>query len=185
MDTHSRPAPGRHGPLLRTVLRVALTATALLGAFFAAPLTRSFTATSAVVLGALLAALAALMGRQARAIVRARSPRLRTAEALATSVPLFLLVFATGYCLLANNDPPGFSERLTHVDSLYFTITVFSSVGFGDIVPVSQAARGLVTVQMLGDLVFLGFTAKVFVEAMRRGVRRRARDAEPPADGPR
>ncbi|TYK46797.1 potassium channel family protein [Actinomadura decatromicini] len=175
----------RRGPLLRTVLRVALTTAALLGAFFAAPLTRSFTATSAVVLSALLAALAGLMGWQARAIVRARSPRLRTAEALATSVPVFVLAFATGYCLLANNDPPGFSERLTHVDSLYFTITVFSSVGFGDIVPVSQAARGLTTVQMLGDLVFLGFAAKVFLEAMRRGIERRSHDPDHPPDAPR
>jgi hypothetical protein len=158
---------------------------ALLGAYFAAPLTRSFTTVSAVLLGALLVALAGLMGWQAQAIVRARSPRLRTAEALATSVPLFLLVFATGYCLLANNDPPGFNERLTHVDSLYFTITVFSSVGFGDIVPVSQAARGLTTMQMLGDLVFLGLAARVFLEAMRRGIERRTQDADRPPDTPR
>ncbi|MFC4052591.1 potassium channel family protein [Actinomadura syzygii] len=177
--------PARHGPLLRTVLRVALTTAVLLGAFFAAPLTRSFTTASAVALGALLVALAGLMGWQARAIVRAPSPRLRTAEALATSVPLFVLAFATGYCLLANNDPPGFNERLTHVDSLYFTITVFASVGFGDIVPVSQVARGLTTVQMLGDLVFLGFAAKVFLEAMRRGIERQAHDADHPSDTPR
>ncbi|TYB49621.1 potassium channel family protein [Actinomadura chibensis] len=175
----------RHGPLLRTVARVALTTAVVLGAFFAAPLTGPFTPVSAVVLGALLVALAGLVGWQARAIARARSPRLRAAEALATSVPLFILVFATGYCLLANNDPPGFNERLTHVDSLYFTITVFSSVGFGDIVPVSQAARGLTTVQMLGDLVFLGLAARVFLEAMRRGLERRADDADRPPGTPR
>ncbi|NKZ07814.1 potassium channel family protein [Actinomadura latina] len=156
--------------MLRTVLRTALTTLCLLAAYFAAPLTRAFTLVTAVVLGCALVALGAVVWWQARAIVRSPSPRLRTIEALATSVPAFLVVFAAGYCLMENGAPGAFSEPLTHLDALYFTMTVFSSVGFGDIVPRSQAARALTSAQMLGDLVFLGFVVKVLVDAMRRGV---------------
>ncbi len=30
-------------------------------------------------------------------------------------------------------DPAAFNETLTRIDSLYFTLTVFATVGFGDI----------------------------------------------------
>ena len=162
-----------------TVLRSTLTTAVLLAAYFAAPLTRPFTVVTGVVLGCALGGLAVLVGWQARAIVRSPAPLLRAVEALGTSVTLFLVVFAAGYCLMENDAPGTFSEPLTHVDALYFTVTVFSSVGFGDIVPRSQAARVLTTVQMFGDLVFLGVVGKVLLDAMRRGVERRGR-----GDGP-
>jgi len=41
-------------------------------------------------------------------------------------------------------------------------------VGFGDIVPATETARLLVTMQMLTDLVLGGFIAKVLVGAVRR-----------------
>ena len=158
---------------LWTVLRTLLTTGCLLAVYFAAPLDRRFTAATGVALVLALAALGVVIVWQARAIVRSPSPRLRAIEALATSVPVFLLVFAACYCLLGHDGPSAFSERLTHVDALYFAMTVFSSVGFGDIVPRSQAARVLTTAQMVGDLVILGLVAKIFLEAMRRGVERR------------
>ena len=48
-----------------------------------------------------------------------------------------------------------FTEPLTRTDALYFTVTVFSTVGFGDISPKSEAARVVLIVQMLADLVLL------------------------------
>jgi hypothetical protein len=170
VETPSRRA--RRRLLFWTALRTALITTSLLGAYFAAPLNRPFTLTTVLALACALAALGVLVAWQARAIVRSPSPRLRTAESLATSVPLFVVVFAASYCLMENGTPGTFSEPLTHVDALYFTMTVFSSVGFGDIVPRSQAARALTSAQMLGDLIIVGFAAKVLLEAMRRGVER-------------
>ena len=43
-------------------------------------------------------------------------------------------------------------QPLTRADALYFAVTVFSTVGFGDITPESEAARVVLIVQMLGDL---------------------------------
>jgi hypothetical protein len=69
--------------------------------------------------------------------------------------------------------PQSFSEPLGRLDSLYFTVTVFATVGFGDIVPVTSPARAITTVQMVGDLVLVGLVAQVIVGAVRRGMQRR------------
>jgi hypothetical protein len=181
VNTPSRGA--RIGPLIRVALRTTLTTVALIAVYFTAPLSRSFTAVTGTVLTAALIALGVLVAWQARSIAHSHSPRLRTVEALGTSLWFFVLVFASGYRLMSHDTPPGFSEPLTHIDALFYTITIFTSVGFGDIVPTSQTARALTSVQMLGDLVFLGLVAKVFLEAMRRGVERKAAGSGAPDDG--
>jgi hypothetical protein len=91
-----------------------------------------------------------------------------SAEALATSVPLFLLLFASSYVVMAAMSAGNFGERLTHTDGLYFTVTVFSTVGFGDITPKTQAARLVVTGQMIANLVILGLAIKIIVGAVSR-----------------
>jgi hypothetical protein len=110
-----------------------------------------------------------------RAIVRARHPALRAIESIALSLPLFLLLFAAAYVLLTGTDPGAFTEPLTPTDGLYFTVTVFATVGFGDITPVTEVARVLTTLQMVGDLVLIGLVLRVFLTAVDRG-RRRAAD---------
>ena len=53
--------------------------------------------------------------------------------------------------------PASFStHQLTRTDALYFTVTTFTTVGFGDIIPASQGARLVVTAQMILDLLVLG-----------------------------
>jgi voltage-gated potassium channel len=51
---------------------------------------------------------------------------------------------------------------------LYFTVTVFSTVGFGDIFPASEAARLLVTAQMILNLIVLGLGVRLIVGAAQR-----------------
>jgi hypothetical protein len=54
----------------------------------------------------------------------------------------------------------------------YYTVTVFSTVGFGDITAKTELARTLVTVQMLVNLVVIGLVAKVIfgAEWMTKGL---------------
>jgi hypothetical protein len=108
----------------------------------------------------------ALVAFQVRSIILSPFPGLRAIEALATSVPLFLLLFAGSYVVMAAMSAGNFGGRLTRTDGLYFTVTVFSTVGFGDITAKTQAARLVVTVQMIADLVMLGLAIKVIVGAV-------------------
>ena len=62
-----------------------------------------------------------------------------------------------------------FGGRLTHTDGLHFTVTILSTVGFGDITAKTQAARLVVTGQMIADLVIFALALKVIVGAVRRG----------------
>ena len=46
---------------------------------------------------------------------------------------------------------------------------MFATVGFGDITPVTSAARAATTLQMVGDVILVGLVAQVIVGAMRSG----------------
>jgi len=120
---------------------------------------------------------------QLRLISRSAYPELRAIEALATTVPLFLLLFASGYFIMAGAGPANFNAHsLTRTDALYFTVSVFSSVGFGDISAASQSARLVVTVQMLFDLLAVGLVLRAFVNAVQSARRQANPDVQPGQD---
>jgi voltage-gated potassium channel len=133
-----------------------------------APLGRRLDPAGAVQLAGWLLAFTAVVAWELRAVIRSGLPGLRAIEAVAVCVPLFLMLFAATYFVDGRHDPAGFSEPLTRLDALYFTVTIFATVGFGDITPRSAEARGLVTAQMLADLVLIGFIAKVLFGLARR-----------------
>ncbi|HLN15425.1 MAG TPA: potassium channel family protein [Acidimicrobiales bacterium] len=114
-----------------------------------------------------LAFFAALLLWQIRQITVSELPELRAAEALGVIFPIFLIVFATLYLSLSHTSPSMFSQRLDHTRALYFTITIFSTVGFGDITPTTDTARILVSLQMILDLAIIGFVVRVLFNAAR------------------
>jgi hypothetical protein len=79
--------------------------------------------------------------------------------------------------------PPATSASTARTSALYFTITVFATVGFGDITARTEAARLVVSGQMIIDLIILGLGARVIVGAVTRGRRQRpeATDATQPS----
>lgn len=98
--------------------------------------------------------LATLITRQIRAHLIEDTGKLRV-ESLALSLGLAIDFFAITYLRMANQ-----MEGLhTKTDSLYFTITTVGTVGYGDIHATGQAARGVATVQILFDLMFLAASA--------------------------
>jgi hypothetical protein len=112
--------------------------------------------------------LGAVITWELRSVLRAELPVVRGIQALATSTSLLLLIFASAYYAISTQEPSAFNERLDRVDALYFTVTVFATVGFGDIVADAQHARVVVTIQMLVDLVILGVGIRLLVGAVRR-----------------
>lgn len=106
---------------------------------------------------------------QLRHVMRAELPAARAVEAFGVIVPLFLVIFASTYLALSHESARHFNEPLNHTDALYLTVTVFTSVGFGDVVPRGDLARILVSVQMLVGLIILGAVARLLINAATRG----------------
>ncbi len=75
--------------------------------------------------------------------------------------------FALVYARLAG--VPGELEGLaTRLDAFYFTFTTLATVGFGDVHATGQAARLVVTTQIVFNLVVLALAVQVLVAAVRR-----------------
>ncbi|MEV8093642.1 ion channel [Kitasatospora sp. NPDC085879] len=66
-----------------------------------------------------------------------------------------LILFATTYLSLAKSPGTFHGTVQTRLDALYFTVITMATVGYGDITPVSQEARGVVMLQILYTLIFL------------------------------
>ena len=160
--------------VVRALLRATVTATVLVVLYFTLPLTGSLDGSAALLLALGLLGFAGVVTWQVRAVLRSEYPGLRAVEALASAIPLFLLVFAAAYLRIADADAGAFSEPLSRTDALYFTITVFSTVGFGDITPRADLARVATMVQMLGDLLVVGLVLRVMFGAVKAGLQRRA-----------
>ena len=114
-----------------------------------------------------LVLISGLLTWEVRGILHSPFPAFQAVAALAITVPLFLILFATTYYLMGDTDPSNFSEPLTRLDSLYFTITTFATVGFGDVTAVSQLARAVVSTQMALGLILVGLIARVIFAAVQ------------------
>jgi hypothetical protein len=168
----------RRRVLWRVLFRSLASAFVLVALYYLLPIQDLQGVHLAVSLSVGVAVLIAVIVLQVRAITRSRYPGLRAVEALALTAPLFLVMYATAYLVLAQDDAANFStHQLTRTDSLYFTLTVFSTVGFGDITATSQSARVLVMVQMVLDLAILGLGVQVYRGAVSMGRRRSAAQA--------
>lgn len=121
-----------------------------------------------------LVAFTALVAWQIITIWRAEHPLLRAVEVVAVALPLLIVVFAFIYVSISRADAATFSEHLDRVDAVYFTVSTFSTVGFGDIAASSAEARILVTVQMLFDLALIAGLVRVVVLVTRSGLRRKS-----------
>lgn len=170
------PQPSTHRIVTVGLARAAAATALVLALYFVLPLDRLAEVPAAVSLPLALVGFSALMVVQVRAIVRSPQPGLRAVEALAGSLPLFLVVFSATYYVLGAADPTWFSESLSKMDALYFTVTVFATVGFGDISASAPPARVAVTVQMVADLVVLGVGVRVLAGAVSEA---RARAGRP------
>ncbi|MFG2421045.1 potassium channel family protein [Streptomyces sp. NPDC048448] len=176
-----RKGPYRRGrPKRRTrwtkvvvVARAFLIAAGLVTAYYLLPLDGySARGTSVLLLSGLLAVVLVFVW-ELRTIIRSPHPRLKAVEALAATLVLFLVLFASAYYLLDRSAPGSFTEPLSRTDALYFTLTTFSTVGFGDIAARSETGRVMTMLQMAGGLVLVGFAARVLASTVQAGLRHR------------
>src|SRR4051794_26355199 len=170
----------RRRTIARSVVRI-LTATVgllVLYAFVPIPGTSGVGALVGLILG--LVVFVAIVGWQIRGIARAEHPVARAVEGIALALPMLAVVFAFTYLSVSRADSASFSEHLNRVDAMYFTVATLSTVGFGDVAAESDAARVLVTVQMLTDLALIAGLVRLVTLATRAGLERQDVSGAPP-----
>lgn len=185
-DTTAAGPPGaaeldrraRRRLLVRMAVRLTVTSVGLLVAYLLLPIEDLVDAHPTVLLLGGLILFVAVLAYQVRAIVGAEYPRLRAVEALGVAIPLVVVVFATVYASLGERDAAAFTQPLDKASAVYFTVTVLSTTGFGDIAAVSGPARAAVTVQMLIDLVLIGVVVRLLATAAHRGLERQGRSTD-------
>ena len=175
------PAPPRR-LIIGALLRGLVVTTVLVVLYYLLPLDRPLDTGTVVRLLIGLLVFAGLTAWQVKAIASSRYPGLRAAEALGLIIPLYLLLFASTYFLMERASAANFTQPLSRTDALYFSVTVFTTVGFGDIAAKSETARVLLIIQMLADLALLGAGARVLLGAVHRGQQRRSDTSD--GDGP-
>jgi voltage-gated potassium channel len=76
---------------------------------------------------------------------------------------ILVINFSVEYWSLSHESPSSFKLAcailtskctLTHIDAVYLTLTIFTTTGFGDITPLSQFARAVVSIQMCVAILF-------------------------------
>jgi voltage-gated potassium channel len=159
--------------ILRTALRALVTTAVLVTLYYVLPMDHGLDIHTVLLLVIYLAVFIAILVWRTRELFRSPYPGLRAIETLALVVPLYLLLFATTYFLAERADPGYLNQPLTRTGALYFSVTVFSTVGFGDITAKSDPARLVVTAQMMLDVLLLGFGARVFLGAVNLARKRR------------
>src|SRR5512144_246785 len=162
-EAKARPSGPRRTPLWLSWLGGALVVTAL---YYLLPLGRRSTsgATASVVFMAGLVVVVWAVVQQVRAV--------RTTGAdiggLLAVFYVAVVFFAATYYVLEHRSPGQFEGLHTRLDAFYFAVTVVTTVGFGDVHAVEQGARSLVTIQMLFDVVVLGFAVQVVRSGRQR-----------------
>lgn len=78
------------------------------------------------------------------------------------SLVQMILVFASWYRAISFSNPDAFTRPLGVLDSVYFSMVTFLTIGFGDIVPVSDSAKILMIAQ--GVLTF--FTIAIVINGL-------------------
>lgn len=137
------------------------------GAFMVLPLRGERWWLGACLGAVLLGATIPLAVHRVRKVLGSERPVVEAFEALVQL--LAMLVTGFGAVLYAlNRDGDQMAGLDTRLDAIYFTVTTLSTVGFGDIHASSQAARAIVTIQILFNLLFVGVAVRVFITAARR-----------------
>ncbi len=162
LDTHDR-----RRAILRAGARVGLAWVILIAGYYVIPIGSETRAHFFVRLAIDVALFAVFLAWQIRLIEQAELPELHAIQTLGIVIVVLLLVFAAIYLSMSHSEPGSFTEHLDHTQALYFTVTVFSTVGFGDITPTTDSARLVASFQMILDLVVIGAVVRLLINAAK------------------
>lgn len=138
------------------------------------------------VLAGVLISAAGLVGVVMVVYTEAKDARHRlTGWHLVLVLEIALMAFSFAYYLIESSAPGEFSGLVTRLDAMYFATATAATVGYGDVHPTGQLARGLVTLHMVFNIVFIAAVvnlAKDRLSERRAALRAHATD-DPDRDG--
>jgi voltage-gated potassium channel len=149
-------------------LRLFLGALGMVVVYYAVPVgTQHSTARLVISVLLTLAGIAALGWAIVTQLRRQLHSRSEDVHSLLMLLCLVAVVFALGYYVLDQQSPSQLSGVATRTDSLYFTLSTLTTVGFGDVHAQGQLARGLVILQLLFDVVFVAALVSTVASTFR------------------
>jgi hypothetical protein len=166
--------------LVIAIARVLAVTFGTLLVYFLIPIQGETAAYSAVGACVGIAIILVVFARQISRVSRSQRPVMAAVEALVLVFGLFTAFFALLYVSVATSNPQAFTEDIDKVAGIYFTTTVLTTVGFGDITPVNDLARGLVTVQMVLGAALIGTALKALGFSAKRAVNARTTSVAAP-----
>jgi hypothetical protein len=171
LDAHARRAI-----LARSVVRSLAIIVGVLAVYFVVPLGNGQQGGWVLVAAGLvtLVGFGSLFAYQLRSIRRAPYPMVRAVEGLVSIAVTFLVVTAAVHFALSSQDAQAYTEQLSRLDSFYFTVTMVTTVGFGDITPVTAVARSFTTAQMVLSVVLLTGVVRVLTYVAKAERNRRS-----------
>ena len=177
MAEHFSAAHASPRELAVTLLRVFVTVVGLFVIYFAFPLSdRENAAIGLVSVMAALTVFALIFWRQLRRIRSAEFPLLRAAEAIVVVATLFIILMASIATAFSTSDSSNYSEPLSRLDAVYFTVTTLATVGFGDITPTAPVTRAFTTFQIVLGVGLLGAGLRSLVNVAQQVAQTRSPD---------
>ncbi len=76
---------------------------------------------------------------------------------------ILVLAFAASYYAMSVINPSSFTQQLSILDSIYFSVITIATVGYGDMAPVAGYARILTIVEVLLGLLYILFVVGIFL----------------------
>jgi voltage-gated potassium channel len=172
----------------RRWLRLAAILVVIVVLYFTVPVEFDLGASAAVQVVVSLVALALLAGAVLSEVRRQLVDGERRVDGLVLALMISVLGFALAFYVMAQRSPDQIVGLETRVDALYFTMTTLLTVGYGDIHAEGQAARILVVIQMVFNVVIIAtaastINARVRTSAATHAERRRAAMADGSTSG--
>ena len=150
------------------VVRLVVIGVLLLALYFVVPVDsdpRGGPGLRAVLAILVLAALAAAVVGQVQRSIADEDRRL---DGLILAILGVWVVFAMIFYVLALHQSGQVADLDTRLDSLYFSASTMLTIGYGDVHATGQAARAVVLVQMVFDVVFVATAAALLTSRVRR-----------------